>query len=166
MCAASGYVKYWFSRLTRIIMHGKPVPGIHWLFGYRPRQAPVAPFQSFSKSETLPGVPAFVFHHKSAVGSVGGNFVYWIVSRISPENLSGGGRIWPIVRPPRPRTAPTAPAVTPTLTQSRRGPPLSLFSFSPPIEAPPSQRAPLDEFLPSHLFYQPLPPERFSIEFG
>src|SRR2546426_2382655 len=163
MCAASGYVKYWFSRLTRIIMHGKPVPGIHWLFWYRPRQTPVAPFQSFSKSETLTGVPAFVFHHKSAVGSVGGNFVYWIVSRISPENLSGGGRIWPMVRPPRPRTAPTAPAVTPTLTQSRRVPPLFFSSFSPPIPAPPSGPSRPGDFLPSHLLYQPVRPVLFSI---
>src|SRR2546428_633473 len=46
-----------------------------------------------STSDTLTAVPAFVFHQRSAVGSVGGNFVYWIVSRISPVNLSGGGRI-------------------------------------------------------------------------
>src|SRR2546428_8254450 len=93
MCAASGYEKYWFSRLTRMMRHGKPVPGTHWLFWYRPRQTPVATFQSRSKSDTLTAVPAFVFHQRSAVGSVGGNFVYWIVSRISPVNLSGGGRI-------------------------------------------------------------------------
>src|SRR3989442_5823391 len=149
MCAASGYVKYWFSRLIRIIKHAKPVPGTHWLFWYRPRQTPVAPFQSFSKSETLTGVPAFVFHHRSAVGSVGGNFLYWIVSRISPENLSGGGRIWPMVRPPRPRTAPTAPAVTPTLTQSRRVQPLFLASVSPPLHAPPPEPASPDQFFAS-----------------
>src|SRR2546428_10791137 len=164
MCAASGYVKYWFSRLTRIIMHGKPVPGIHWLFWYRPRQTPVAPFQSFSKSETLTGVPAFVFHHKSAVGSVGGNFVYWIVSRISPENLSGGGRIWPMVRPPRPRTAPTAPAVTPTFAQSRRDPPLFLSSFFPPHQGPSSQRALSGDFRPSNLMYQLVRHELFAID--
>src|SRR2546426_754253 len=93
MCAASGYEKYWFSRLIRMMRQGKPVPGTHWLFWYRPRQTPVAPFQSRSKSETLTAVPAFGFHHRSAVGSVGGNFVYWIVSRISPVNLRGGGRI-------------------------------------------------------------------------
>src|SRR6266581_190005 len=68
--APPGYETYWFSRLTRMMRHGKPVPGTHWLFWYRPRQTPVAPFQSRSKSETLTAVPAFVFHHRSAVGSV------------------------------------------------------------------------------------------------
>src|SRR5438094_8351342 len=165
MCAASGYEKYWFSRLTRMMRHGKPVPGTHWLFWYRPRQTPVAPFQSRSKSETLTAVPAFVFHHRSAVGSVGGNFVYWIVSRISPLNLSGGGRIWPMVRPPRPRTAPTAPAVTPTLTQSRRVQPFSLSSFSQLIEASSSERSRQDDFRPSNLVYQLVRHELFAIDF-
>src|SRR5207244_11128389 len=94
--------------------------------------------------------------HKSAVGSVGGNFVYGIVSRISPLNLSGGGRIWPIDRPPRPRTAPTAPAAMPTRTHSRRVMPFSLSSFSQLIEASSSERPRQDDFRPSHLMYPPV----------
>src|SRR5207245_10446479 len=92
------------------------------------------------------------------------NVVYWIVSRISPENLSGGGRIWPMVRPPRPRTAPTAPAVTPTLTQSRRVQPFSLSSFSQLIEASSSERSRQDDFRPSNLMYQLVRHELFAID--
>src|SRR2546425_8803367 len=108
-----------------MMRHGKPVPGTHWLFWYRPRQTPVAPFQSRSKSDTLTAVPAFVFHQRSAVGSVGGNFVYWIVSRISPVNLSGGGGDLPIDKPPGPQNAPHAPAAMPPWTPSPGG--LHLF---------------------------------------
>src|SRR6058998_1635677 len=136
-----------------MIKHGNPVPGTQALSWNRPRHTPVAPFHSLSKSVTLTGVPAFVFHHKSAMGSVGGNFVYWIVSRISPLNLSGGGRIWPIDRPPSPRTAPTAPAAMPTRTHSRRVMPFSLSSFSQLIEASSAERPRQDDFGPSNLMY-------------
>src|SRR5207249_10451272 len=156
--------KYVLSRLIRMIMHANPVPGTHALFWNRPRHTPVAPFRSLSKSVTLTVDPAFEFHHRSAVGSVGGNFVYWIVSRISPENLSGGRRIWPIVRPPRPRTAPTAPAVTPTFTQARRVKPFSLSSFSQLIEASSSERSRQDDFRPSNLVYQLVRHELFAID--
>src|SRR2546428_11644302 len=119
--------------------HGKPVPGTHWLFWYRPRQTPVAPFQSRSKSDTLTAVPAFVFHQRSAVGSVGGNFVYWIVSRISPGNLSGGGGGLTIARPPATPNAPPAPGGPAAPHPPPRGPPRSLFLFSPPPRGPPPQ---------------------------
>src|SRR3989441_5990707 len=147
MCAASGYEKYWFSRLARMMRHGKPVPGTHWLFWYRPRQTPVAPFQSRSKSDTLTAVPAFVFHQRSAVGSVGGNFVYWIVSRISPVNLSGGGGVAAMDRAPRPQTAAPEPAGLPTPTPARRGVPLSFFSLFQRLSGSASPRSVRGRFL-------------------
>src|SRR5256712_1983296 len=164
MCAASGYEKYWFSRLTRMMRHGKPVPGTHWLFWYRPRQTPVAPFQSRSKSDTLTAVPAFVFHQRSAVGSVGGNFVYWIVSRISPVNWSGGGRSWPVTSPPRPPSAPTPPAAMPNRTQSRRVMPFSFSSSSQLIETTSSERSRQADFRPTNLVNQLVRHELFALD--
>src|SRR5207249_12286398 len=67
-------------------------------------------------------------------------------------------------RPPRPRTAPTAPAVTPTLTQSRRVQPLSLSSFSQLIEASSSEWSRQDDFRPSNLMYQLVRHELFAID--
>src|SRR5467141_4652833 len=138
------------------MMTGNPVPGTYLPSWNRPLQTPVAPCHSW-KSETRTGVPALLFHHCGV-----GNFVYWIVSRISPENLSGGGRIWPIDRPPRPRTAPTAPAAMPTRTQSRRVMPLSFSSFSQLIEASSSERSRQDDFRPSNLMYQLVRHELFA----
>src|SRR5947209_20011626 len=121
-----------------MIRHGYPVPGIHWLFWNRPLQTPVAPFHSLSKSLALTGVPALGFHQRSAVGSGGGNFVYWIVSRISPVNWSGGGRSWPVTSPPRPPSAPTAPAAMPNRTRSRQAVPFPVAYASQLLHATPS----------------------------
>src|SRR2546427_9757849 len=106
------------------MMTGNPVPGTYLSSWNRPLQTPVAPCHSW-KSETRTGVPALLFHHCGV-----GNFVYWIVSRISPVNLYGGGRIWPATRPPRPARDATRPAPTPIWTHSRRVMPFSFSSFS------------------------------------
>src|SRR2546426_12335939 len=103
---------------------GTPGPGPYWPPWTRPPQPPVPPCHSW-KSETRTGVPALLFHHCGV-----GNFVYSIVSRISPVNLYGGGRIWPATRPPRPASDATTPAPTPIWTHSRRVMPFSFSSFS------------------------------------
>src|SRR6058998_1755707 len=56
-------------------------------------------------------------------------------------------------RPPRPRTAPTAPAAMPSRTHSRRVMPFSRSSFSQLIEASSSERPRQDDFRPSNLVY-------------
>src|SRR5438046_4558326 len=116
------------------MMHGKPVPGTYVLSWKRPRHTPVAPCHSW-KSLTLTVVPALAFHHCGV-----GNFVYWIVSRTSPLNLNGGGRIWPATRPPRPAIEATAAAPIPIWTHSRRVIPRSRSSFSQLIVGPSSER--------------------------
>src|SRR5438552_2460194 len=130
------------------MMHGKPVPGTYVLSWKRPRHTPVAPCHSW-KSLTFTVVPALASHHCGV-----GNFMYWIVSRTSPLNLNGGGRIWPATRPPRPAIEATVAAPIPIWTHSRRVIPRSRSSFSQLIVGPSSERPTQNDLRTSNLVNQ------------
>src|SRR5438309_7145972 len=153
-----GAEKNWLSRLIRTMMTGNPVPGTYLSSWNRPLQTPVAPCHSW-KSETRTGVPALVFHHCGV-----GNFVYWIVSRISPVNLYGGGRSWPVTSPPRPPSDPMTPAVMPSLTHSRRVHRFSSSSFSQLTACTSAERPVEDDLRASNLMNQFVRHELFAID--
>src|SRR2546430_14134193 len=74
------------------------------------------------------------------------------------------GRSWPVTSPPRPPSAPRAPAAMPNRTQSRRVMPFSFSSSSQLIETTSSERSRQADFRPTNLVNQLVRHELFAID--